>query len=81
MSFHDPHCPEIKDDGHTPIQGLPMHSVPLTDEALKASDLVLVVTDHSGLDYERVLKVAPLVLDTRGVLKGREDAKLVGLSR
>ena len=81
VSFHDPHCPEIKDDGHTPIQGLPMHSVPLTDDALKAADLVLVVTDHSGLDYERVLKVAPLVLDTRGVLKGREDAKLVGLSR
>ena len=81
VSFHDPHCPEIKDDGHTPIQGLPMHSVALTDEALKSADLVLVVTDHSGLDYERVLKVAPLVLDTRGVLKGREDAKLVGLSR
>ena len=81
VSFHDPHCPEIKDDGHTPIQGLPMHSVPLTDEALKASDLVLVVTDHAGIDYERVLRVAPLVLDTRGVLKGREDAKLVGLSR
>ncbi|MBK8004890.1 MAG: nucleotide sugar dehydrogenase [Gemmatimonadetes bacterium] len=81
VSFHDPHCPEIKDDGHTPIQGLPMHSVPLTDDALKAADLVLVVTDHSGLDYERVLKVAPLVLDTRGVLKGREDPKLVGLSR
>lgn len=81
VSFHDPHCPEIKDDGHTPIQGLPMHSVALTDDALRAADLVLVVTDHSGLDYERVLKVAPLVLDTRGVLKGREDPKLVGLSR
>ncbi len=80
VSFHDPHCPEIKDDGHTPIQGLPMHSVPLTDEALKASDLVLVVTDHSGLDYERVLKVAPLVLDTRGCSRGART-RSSGLSR
>jgi UDP-N-acetyl-D-glucosamine dehydrogenase len=81
VSYHDPHCPVIRDDGHTPIQGLPLHSVELTDQALKAADLVLIVTDHAGIDYERVLQVAPLVLDTRGVLKGRAEPKLVGLSR
>jgi UDP-N-acetyl-D-glucosamine dehydrogenase len=80
VSFHDPHCLEIKDDGHTPIKGLPMHSVALTDAALKGADLVLIVTDHSEIDYKRVLKEAPLVLDSRGVLRGSGNGKLVGLS-
>ncbi len=80
VSYHDPHCPEIKDDGHTPIKGLPMHSVALTDAALKGTDLALIVTDHSEIDYKRVLREAPLVLDSRGVLRGSGNGKLVGLS-
>jgi UDP-N-acetyl-D-glucosamine dehydrogenase len=80
VQFHDPHVASILDDGHTPLQGLPMHSVPLTDQALGSADLVVIVTDHAGIDYARVLKTAPLVLDSRGVLRGKGNGKLVGLS-
>lgn len=80
VSFHDPHVATIQDDGHTPIRGLPMHSVALTDAALQGSDLALIVTDHGAIDYARVLREAPLVLDTRGVIREDGHGKLVGLS-
>jgi UDP-N-acetyl-D-glucosamine dehydrogenase len=80
ISYHDPHVPAIRDDGHTPLQDLPMLSVPLTDEALRSADLVLIVTDHAGVDYERVLREAPLILDTRGVIRKGGAGKLVRLS-
>ncbi len=80
VQFHDPHVALIHDDGHTPLKGLPMHSVPLTDATVAAADLVVIVTDHAGIDYARVLTSAALVLDSRGVLRGNGNGKLVGLS-
>jgi len=80
VQYHDPHVPRIEDDGHTPLMGLPLVSVPLTDETLRGVDLAVIVTDHSGVDYARVLREAPLVLDTRGVIRGDGKGKLVGLS-
>jgi UDP-N-acetyl-D-glucosamine dehydrogenase len=80
VEYHDPFCPVIKDDGHTLLQHLPMRSVPLTDKVLEDSDAVVVVTDHSDVDYARVAQKARLVVDTRGVM--REPAHhVVGLSR
>ncbi len=79
--YHDPFCPEIQDDGHTPLRGLPMRSVPLTKEALGGSDLVVVVTDHSTVDYALVAKHAPVVVDTRGIMRSISgSARIVGLS-
>ena len=81
IRYHDPFCPEIADDGHTPLEGLPMHSRKLTAEELQAADAVLVVTDHSGVDYEHVAEYARLVVDTRGVMRGAQGggARVVGL--
>jgi UDP-N-acetyl-D-glucosamine dehydrogenase len=81
VSFHDPLCPVIHDDGHTPLSGLPMFSVPLTDATLADMDCVVVVTDHSAVDYEMVARSARLVVDTRGVLRGMPGAaRVVGLA-
>jgi len=80
VSYHDPWCPVIEDDGHTPILGLPMHSVELTDAVLEAADAVVVVTDHSAVDYVRVAEKARLVVDTRGVMRNPAE-HVVGLSR
>jgi UDP-N-acetyl-D-glucosamine dehydrogenase len=81
VEFHDPFCHVIADDGHTSIKGLPMKSVPLTAERLEQSHLVLVVTDHTTVDYRLVAAHASLIVDTRGVLRGVEGkARVVGLS-
>jgi UDP-N-acetyl-D-glucosamine dehydrogenase len=49
---------------------LDMVSVPLTDEALASADAVLVATDHSSVDYARVVERAALVVDTRNACRG-----------
>src|SRR5690606_27167285 len=81
VSYHDPHCPEISDDGHTPLENLPLHSVDFTPEVLRAADCVVIVTDHRAIDYEMVAREARLVVDTRGVMRRVSgSARVVGLS-
>jgi UDP-N-acetyl-D-glucosamine dehydrogenase len=80
VSYHDSYCPVIADDGHTPVHGLPLHSVELTDRVLEEADLVVVVTDHSDVDYARVAERARLVVDTRGVVRD-PPVHVIGLSR
>jgi UDP-N-acetyl-D-glucosamine dehydrogenase len=81
VRYHDPFCPVIRDDGHTPIIRLPMRSEELSDDGLAAADAVVIVTDHSTVDYERVARHAPLVVDARGVMRGVPGtARVVGLS-
>jgi len=64
IRYHDPFVSECE------IAGESMKSVDLTDDALKKSDLVVVLTDHPGVDYERVVRVGPRVFDTRNATKG-----------
>jgi UDP-N-acetyl-D-glucosamine dehydrogenase len=81
ISFHDTFCPVIVDDGHTPLRGLPMHSVELTDDVLGNSDCVVIVTDHTTVDYDRISHTARLVVDSRGVMRGKTGtARILGLS-
>jgi UDP-N-acetyl-D-glucosamine dehydrogenase len=71
VSYHDPFVSEVRfDDAHTDANGEPLNSVGLTDEELKAADCVIIVTDHSDIDYGRVCSLAPLVVDTRNALNG-----------
>jgi UDP-N-acetyl-D-glucosamine dehydrogenase len=64
VCYHDPHVPSIKLGDHE------MTSQPLDDSALRKSDLVLILTDHSSIDYARVAKASPLVFDTRNATAG-----------
>jgi UDP-N-acetyl-D-glucosamine dehydrogenase len=66
--YHDPYCPVIADDGHTEIPHLPLYSTPLTDDLLKQCHSIVVVTDHSGLDYHDIASKSKAMVDTRGVL-------------
>ena len=81
VGYHDPFCPVIADDGHTALSGLPLQSVDLTEEALASADAVVVVTDHTTVDYAAVRRHAPLIVDTRGVLRGvAGPGRVVGIS-
>ena len=46
----------------------PLYSVPLTDAALTQADCVVIVADHSGLDYEQIVHSASLIVDTRNAI-------------
>ena len=73
LSYHDPHVPRAPRNrrGYNPP---PLDSEPLTPEFLASRDCVLIATDHSAVDYEAVVRHAPLVVDTRGVTRGLEAA-------
>jgi len=78
VRYHDPFVKELSfNDAHTEASGEPLSSVPLTDEELGAADCLIIVTDHSEIDYKRVCSTAPLIVDTRNALNGdlRRDSK------
>jgi UDP-N-acetyl-D-glucosamine dehydrogenase len=71
VRYHDPFVAEVRfDDAHTDAGGEPLQSVPLTNDELKSADCVIIVTDHSEIDYKRVCSLAPLIVDTRNALNG-----------
>jgi UDP-N-acetyl-D-glucosamine dehydrogenase len=81
ISYHDPHCPVVADDGHTAVTGLPLYSQPLDPATVGSYDCVVIVTDHSVLDYDSIAQHATLVVDTRGAMRGVSgQARIIGLS-
>ncbi len=71
--FHDPFVPEFSVGGdHIP-------AVELTEAEVTKADAVLVVTDHSNVDYHLLVRSADLVLDTRNALEGFDSHKVVRL--
>lgn len=62
VTYHDPHVARFTEGDHT------MESVPFSEAAIKAADCVVVVTDHSGIDYGMVRRAARAVVDTRHIL-------------
>jgi UDP-N-acetyl-D-glucosamine dehydrogenase len=71
VSYHDPFVPEAPRMRSWPDLP-PMRSAPLTAETLAEADAVLLVTDHSNVDYDLVARHARLIVDTRGVF-GRQE--------
>jgi UDP-N-acetyl-D-glucosamine dehydrogenase len=61
VSYHDPHVPHLR----TRYLSHTLSSVALTSESVRSSDAVVIVTDHSDVDYEMIVRNAKLVVDTR----------------
>lgn len=59
VEYHDPHVPEFHVGHHV------MKSVDLDDAALGAADLVVILTDHGGVEWERIVARSQRVFDTR----------------
>ena len=66
VSYSDPHVPAFCEDGRE------FRSVPLTAETVAAADCVMIVTDHSAVDYGMIKREAQVVVDTRNALP-KED--------
>ncbi len=60
--YHDPFVSHLEEDS------VDLRSVPLTHAQLAAADCVIIVTDHSAVDYPLVARHARRVVDTRHVL-------------
>ena len=69
VAYHDPHVPSFEENG------LALESSPLDPGAY---DCVVVVTNHSGIDYDALVDESALVVDLRNATgaKGRTSDKV-----
>jgi UDP-N-acetyl-D-glucosamine dehydrogenase len=69
LVYHDPFVPEVTfDHAYTIGAGDSLTNTDLTDDLIRNSDCVVICTDHSGVDYEKICDLAPLIVDTRNAL-------------
>jgi len=66
VSYSDPHVPVLSENGHE------FRSVPLSPDTVAAADCIMIVTDHSTVDYRMIRRHAKLVVDTRNAMP-KED--------
>ena len=74
IEYHDPYISNIEPHGGS---SLSLKSLEMTDEELTAADCVLILTDHSSLDYNRIVDKAKLVVDTRNATKDVLDREKI----
>lgn len=67
VAYHDPCVPSFRYDGRE------MASVAMLAPSLAEADCVVIVTDHTGYDWDLVRGRADLVVDTRNALMGNQD--------
>ncbi len=72
LFYHDPYIPSLPRFRKYHFN---LKSSPLTEQLLHRIDAVVVVTDHSQIDYRWVVENAPLIIDTRNVTKNMKQWK------
>jgi len=71
VSYHDPYVPSFRvGDNVFHREPVTLESVALTEDEIAAADCVVIVTEHRNVDYERVVRLARLIVDTRNATAG-----------
>jgi len=65
--YHDPYISSFL------LQRKQYSSVKLTDDFIEKADIILIATDHSSYDYEKITKKANLIFDTRNATRNIKD--------
>lgn len=69
VNYHDPYFSSIS------IQNQLYTSVNLSKNQIQKADLVLILTDHSNIDWKLIRQEAKSVIDTRGILRTLREEK------
>lgn len=77
LEYFDPFIEEITVEGEKGL--LVMKSIKLSDEKISSYDLVLILTDHSGYDYEGLVNKSKIIVDTRNAIKSRSHKNVFRL--
>jgi UDP-N-acetyl-D-glucosamine dehydrogenase len=72
VAYNDPYFPTV---GRGRKYDLQMKCTSLDN--LAQHDCVLIVTDHSDYDYQRIVRESQLIVDTRNATKGIKSPKIV----
>ncbi|MBN2452737.1 MAG: nucleotide sugar dehydrogenase [Candidatus Omnitrophica bacterium] len=63
VSYYDPFFPYLK------IHNINLHCSKFSRGTFRSADCVIIVTDHTAVDYDFIVKNSKLIIDTRNVLK------------
>jgi UDP-N-acetyl-D-glucosamine dehydrogenase len=69
VTYHDPFVPNMRHEG------LDKTSLDLSEATLEAADCVVIVTDHTSIDYDFVAGHTSLIVDTRNALASVEPSR------
>lgn len=72
--YHDPHVAALDE------AGVIRHGVDFNDDEIDAADCVLIATDHTTVDYSRLVGRPVTVVDSRNAMRGLDSENVVGLS-
>lgn len=67
ISYFDPHVSGYVSHRYGRMPGIELAE--LTDEVFSNSDATLILTDHDALDYERIVRLSNVVIDTRNATR------------
>ena len=73
VTYSDPHIPNLRMDGEAQLCAEQL------EPAIGAADAVVIITDHTSFDYERVVERAQVIVDTRNALKHFTKANIIRL--
>ncbi len=73
IAYHDPYVPQFQ------LEGMDLQSQDLAEEIIRNYDCVVIVTNHSSIDYKKLVLSAQLIMDTRNSLKGFNDPQIIRL--
>jgi len=65
--YHDPYISSFL------LGGKQYSSVKLSDDFIEKTDIIVITTDHSSYDYEKITKKANLIFDTRNATRDVKD--------
>jgi len=74
VSYHDPYVEAVSLG-----EDASLSSVEMTDEVLENADCTVIVTDHTCLDVERIVRHSKVVVDTRNATRLIKDRSKVVL--
>jgi len=66
VSFHDPYVNEMNGS----------KSVELSEETIRGMDAIVITTNHTNIEYQRLAEMEKPVIDTRNVYKGSKNPRI-----
>lgn len=72
VAYHDPYVPKTHRMRHHDLR---LESRDLDDAGLRGTDAAIILTDHDGVDWARLVRLVPLVVDTRNATKNVKEGR------
>jgi len=79
VDYFDPFVPKLRIEHRILKKPVVLSSIKYSLGKIKDYDLILILTDHSDFDYDKIAKEAELVVDTRNAVKSRRHKNVFRL--